>query len=235
MEAATHRKSMQKANIFDRYAASYKAVLNRSISISGESGQYFADLKARYVASRLGAGFSGRLLDFGCGVGVLSRSLLHYLPGAAVDGYDTSTASISAVDDELAVRGRFTSVPEDLRADYDAIVVANVLHHVQPPLRQQTLVFLAERLSRKGCVFVFEHNPGNPLTRLAVYRCPFDEDAILLWPREARNLSLGAGLRAVRRDFLVFFPRPLARARFLEQRLTWCPLGAQYVLIAAKE
>jgi hypothetical protein len=46
--------------------------------------------------------------------------------------------------------------------------------------------------------------------------------------------GLAGALDVLRRDFIVFFPRPLALLRPLEPRLNWCPFGAQYVLIGAK-
>ena len=49
--------------------------------------------------------------------------------------------------------------------------------------RRQLAGFVADmvRVTRPGgLVCVIEHNPLNPLTRLAVNRCPFDADAVLL-------------------------------------------------------
>lgn len=222
------------AQTFDRYASDYQQLLDQSVSISGEGGEYFAGVKAAYVAKILGAGFSGRILDFGCGVGLLSRALARQLPSATVDGFDSSSASIAAVDSELASAGSFTSIREEVRQDYDTIVVANVLHHVPPPERPDVLDFVGKHLSRSGCLFVFEHNPANPITRLAVDRCPFDEDAILLRPSETRTLFREAGLGNIRRDYIVFFPRTLKMFRPLERFLEWCPAGAQYVVSGVK-
>jgi len=219
---------------FDLYAKQYQNLLDQSVSISGEPGAYFAEVKARYLASVLSPDFDGRLLDFGCGVGLLSRRLLRHLPRAKLDGYDPSDRSIATIDGELTERGSFTSNRERLRSDYDGIVVANVMHHIPATERQATLDFLAARLSGAGHLFIFEHNPLNPMTCLAVCRCPFDEDAVLLWPSEARRIIGNSGLRSPRPDYLIFFPRFLRTIRFLEKRLTWCPLGAQYVVVARR-
>ena len=48
-----------------------------------------------------------------------------------------------------------------------------------------------------GLVCVIEHNPLNPLTRLAVTRCAFDRDAVLLRAGKTRQLLRDAGLRQV--------------------------------------
>ena len=83
-------------------------------------------------------------------------------------------------------------------------------------------------------MFVFEHNPYNPVTRRAVQQCPFDDDAILLSPREVRRLLAGAALSGVQQDYVLFFPRPLARLRPLEPWLKRCPLGAQTLTLGVR-
>ena len=48
-----------------------------------------------------------------------------------------------------------------------------------------------------GLVCVIEHNPLNPLTRLAVARCEFDRDTVLLGAGKARKLMAAGGLREI--------------------------------------
>ena len=224
----------KQASDFDEFASSYRVLLDNSIAITGESADYFARVKAQYAALVLGAGFAGSLLDFGCGVGVLSRALAKQFPAARRDGFDPSSRSIAAIDPELAQAGRFTSDENELRGEYDAIIVANVLHHVPTGDRGAVVHSLAKRLSPEGRLFIFEHNPLNPLTRRAVDRCEFDADAVLLPSREALGYFAPAGLEVVQRHYIVFFPRWLNALRLLEPKLTWCPLGAQYVAVGKR-
>ncbi len=226
--------SGKQASGFDEFASSYQVLLDSSIAITGESADYFAGVKARYAASALGAGFAGSLLDFGCGIGLLSRALAKQFPAARRDGFDPSGRSIAAIQPELAQSGRFTSDENDLRWNYDAIVVANVLHHVPLGDRRAVVHSLAKRLSPEGRLFIFEHNPLNPLTRRAVDRCEFDADAVLLPCREALGYLALAGIEVVQRQYIVFFPRWLKALRALEPKLTWCPLGAQYVVVGKR-
>jgi 2-polyprenyl-3-methyl-5-hydroxy-6-metoxy-1,4-benzoquinol methylase len=219
---------------FDKFAPSYRELLDCSISITGESGDYFARVKSRYAASVLGEGFAVNLLDFGCGIGLLSCALARQFPTAGLDGFDSSRESIAAFDPELAKRGRFTSDPNGLRREYDAILVANVMHHIPPAARSGVVSSLAQRLSPEGRLFIFEHNPTNPLTRRAVDRCEFDADAVLLPARETLGYFSPAGMQVIQRHYIVFFPRWLKALRRLETRLAWCPLGAQYVVVGKR-
>ena len=79
-----------------------------------------------------------------------------------------------------------------------------------------------------GSFFVFEHNPWNPLTRHAVRRCAFDENAVLVAAPLMRRRLQAAGFPPAPAVFRVFFPRALAPLRPLERRLGWAPAGAQY-------
>ena len=219
---------------FDQFAGNYQEVLDQAVAASGEGSSYFAEYKANYLSRVLASGTFTRVLDYGCGVGLLSRFLLHHLRPSRLDGFDVSEDSIRKVDVTLSESGTFTSNPVDLGDDYTLIVVANVLHHVEPAQRETLCQRLASRLSPGGVLAVFEHNPINPVTRRTVERCPFDEDAILLPRSEALQHLRSAQLRIRRADYIVFLPHALAALRFLEPMLVWLPMGAQYAVIGEK-
>lgn len=216
---------------FDDYADRYRHLLDQSVSASGESGEYFANVKAQYAQQVLGSDFAGSILDYGCGVGLLTGFLLQAFPNARVIGFDPSQASISMAAPETATRATLTADESALPQQVDAIILANVMHHVPLETRQGLVSSLAGRLSPSGRLFIFEHNPLNPLTRAAVCQCAFDRDAVLLRPREVTGFFRHAQLNVLRRDYIVFFPRLLRWFRPMEKLLTWCPLGAQYVVV----
>ncbi len=217
---------------FDAVADDYDRLHRANIKLSGEDPEYFARYKLDVMTRILGAGFAGRVLDFGCGIGNLTK----FLVGAfqSVHGYDPSSASVKLAK-ERAPAAEFTFDEDSLAASsYGAVVIANVLHHVPPVDREALLARVATKLAPGGKLVVFEHNPWNPLTRKVVAECAFDADAVLLPPTEIRSRLRTAGLTNVKTKFIVFFPRALAALRGLEPALAWLPLGAQVAITAER-
>lgn len=222
----------QQTAEFDRHARGYHDMHAASIAASGEDPEYFAVYKQRTLERILGKGFARPLLDFGCGIGNLTKHLAESFPD--VDGYDPSSESTSLAKGR-APRARFFHDTTSLKkGHYGAAVVANVLHHVPPAERDALLLTVVERLATGGRLIVFEHNPLNPLTRRAVNACPFDENAVLLSPWEVTRRLRDAGLHDVQRQFIVFFPHFLAPLRPIEPSLGWLPIGAQVVASGLK-
>lgn len=219
---------------FDRYASRYKSALDRALAFSGDGADYFTEYKAVCIERLLGLQGKVKILDFGCGVGALSSALARRVPEAEIHGFDVSADSLGNIAPGLRERGLFTSDHSVLHADYDLIVVSNVMHHIPVAERQDTIRGLVARLAPGGRLLVIEHNPLNPLTRWVVGRCEFDVDASLLRSGEVKRYFACAGLSAPSVNYIVFFPRILAPLRPLERWLGWCPLGAQYVICSTR-
>lgn len=224
----------RSATEFDAFATTYEEYLNHSVRISGDTSDYFAAYKAAYIARKL-APSGGRVLDYGCGIGLLAGHLKRSLPNLQVDGFDISKDCVDQIDRKLAQQGIFTSDLSETADSYDVIVLSNVLHHVKPADRHKLITDIRARLAENGKLVIFEHNPINPLTRWAVSQCVFDEDAILLTSREMFRCVRDANLRVLSHDYVVFFPRYFAWLRPLEPYLRFCPLGAQYVVVANRQ
>jgi SAM-dependent methyltransferase len=218
---------------FDAFASNYEQLVTENIRITGEPSEYFAAHKAAYIARRIAPPRGSKILDYGCGVGLLSEHLKKVLHGAQIDGFDVSKESVERVSEVLVNQGTFSSTLDRLGHAYGVVVLSNVMHHVRPEARQDLILEAGSRLAIGGKLVIFEHNPMNPLTRWAVSQCPFDEDAILLPSGESRGY-FRRGLRLMWRDYIVFFPRWLAWLRPLEPGLHWCPLGAQYAVVAER-
>ena len=221
----------EKLENFDKFAGEYKTILDESLKLSGEKGEYFSEYKANCIARCVGKDFSGKILDYGCGIGLLSEILLKHFPHATIDGADISAASIEQVPAYLKKQGHFTSDVNLLPQDYDLIVITNVLHHIEAPERGAVIAKLQKLIKNKGKIMVFEHNPFNPLTRKIVRESPLDKGVVLLPFPETLSYLKKAGFKHLQLNYIVFFPKFLSGLRKYEPWLAWLPLGAQYTAI----
>jgi ubiquinone/menaquinone biosynthesis C-methylase UbiE len=221
--------------LFDDYRNSYGETVASAIRFSGLHHDFFLRAKAdhlrRIVSERRldNNGRSVRTLDLGCGIGSLHR----HLEGAfsTLAGCDVSAEAISrARQNHPNVSYRVSAsrqLPYEDHA-FDLVFASCVLHHV--PVNEWS-GFLREmhRVLRPGGVgCVIEHNPWNPLTRLAVLRCPFDKDAVLLGAQKVEKLMREAGFTGIRSEHILLLPRAGHLAREFERALASVPLGAQY-------
>jgi SAM-dependent methyltransferase len=117
---------------------------------------------------------------------------------------------------------------------FDLAFAICVLHHVPPDERPGISSELGRCVRPDGLVAIFEHNPVNPLTRLAVHRCAFDKDVELVRRRRAERLVRAAGLEVIESRYILFFPWRSKMLTTVEERLERVPLGAQYYVLAQK-
>ena len=223
---------------FDACAKTYDAALDRGISLSGESKEYFARTRIDWLSYRLRQHGCQprRVLDYGCGTGGSAPELLDRLSAASVTGVDVSGESIERARSQHAGRDGGFSTLDDRQpvAEYDLAYCNGVFHHIEPADRGGALAYISRALSGRGYFAFWENNPWNPGTRLVMRRIPFDRDAKTLSAPAARRLLDGAGFEIISTDFLFLFPRVLAAFRPLETRLTRWPAGAQYMVLCRK-
>lgn len=219
---------------FDQYAEQYDRLLGETIPEGLNEDGYFAEYKIALMAARLGQDKPERILDFGCGAGRSLPYLEQYFPDTELWGYDVSPASLKVAGQRVPRAKLFSDWSAIAETRFDAIVAANVFHHIPPDQRQQALSQCQHALTDHGQMFLFEHNPFNPATRWIFERCPFDADAEMLSLRTALDLAKRAGFSSTQQGYTLFFPRPLAFLRGLEPLLKHIPLGAQYYVQMAK-
>jgi SAM-dependent methyltransferase len=103
------------------------------------------------------------------------------------------------------------------------------MHHVPPQERLALLCEIRRVVRPGGLVCIIEHNPFNPLTRVAVMRCEFDRDAVLLRAIQSRRLMIATGLRHIDTRYFLLLPWATPLTRRIEAGIQHLPLGAQYV------
>jgi len=220
------------AELFDSYRGNYRAAVQSSIDFSGLPHDFFLRAKAALlrdlIAERLGGGRPA-MLDVGCGVGSLHAMLSGTVGRLA--GIDVSAASIAqarANNPQIDYRAFDGKTFPHEGASFDLVTAICVLHHV-PPAEWQSFTAELRRVVRPGgLVCVIEHNPLNPLTRLAVMRCEFDRDAHLLGAGKVQSLLAAGGLRAIEARYFLLVPWAGGLAGRVEGGLRRLPLGAQY-------
>jgi SAM-dependent methyltransferase len=217
-------------------AERYELQIDDAIRFARREHAFFLAAKVEalldLVARRLPSGMPVRALDVGCGDGRLDAMLE---PLGELHGVDLSPDMVAAAADS-APRGNF-QVADGTRlpfadATFDVTFTVCALHHVEPAERLTFMVELARVTRQGGLVVVFEHNPVNPLTRLVVRRCAFDEGVVLVGRRSLGRLARAAGLAVEETRYILLFPWKRTPFRQLERRLAPLPAGAQYFLAA---
>jgi SAM-dependent methyltransferase len=222
---------------FDTYAARYDAAVNRSISFTRRDADFFAERKVALLRSlalrTIGSLADLTLLDVGCGTGTVSRHLVAEV--RQLYGVDVSKEMIAIARDSVP-GAHFewydgTVLPFDDNS-VDVVITVCVLHHVSPPLRPDFISELHRVTRHNGLIVLFEHNPLNPLTRLAVHSCDLDRGVSLVWGRRATALLRGGGANVVGITNFLFTPFVGNLGLRVDRAFSWLPLGGQYAIAA---
>ncbi len=228
----------RKFDDFDSYASNYRKVHSENLAFSGADSYYFAENKVLELIKEEDGERS--LLDLGCGDGVTELFFYKYRPGWRIDAIDISIKSIEEAKSKNIPNTKFEVYNGDTIPfpdnSFDIVFVAAVLHHIDTSLHHNFLKEAYRVLRPKGRLYVFEHNPFNPVTRYLVNTCPFDKDAKLLNHIYCRKLLEKAGFSISRLKFILFFPRTSFFSGIikLEKYLGWLPAGGQYYFKAVK-
>ena len=211
---------------FDPYAETYDRLLADSLG-TGDIDR-FAAYKVEEIAYRMRQCAVRRVLDFGCGVGRSLPFIATTFPGAELWGFEPSVECIHAArkrESRARVTADWSEIPT---GQFDCVMAANVFHHIAADARESEMRRCANALASAGSLFVFEHNPLNPVTRHVFERCPFDRGATMIPRREIVRLGELAGLRVRLAAFTLFLPFSGKSIASIQRGLAWLPLGAQY-------
>jgi SAM-dependent methyltransferase len=217
----------------------YDAMLNRSLSLSGESKNYFIKGRLQDITLQLKAHPPvQRILDFGCGIGDGTAALLDFFPQSVeIIGADLSRETIFFArnrhkNDKL----KFIHLSELNSPDqFDLCFVNGVFHHIEPDKRDEALKIIYKSLHTEGILALCENNPYNPGTLFIMSRNPFDRDAKTISYFNCEKIIQKAGFSKILcTRFLFYFPSFLAFLRPLESLMVNLPFGGQYYVLARK-
>ena len=227
---------MEKVN-FDDYLEDYDQLLNCNLKhhagFFDEDSRYFAEHKIRIVKEM--TNFEPkRILEYGCGIGKNIEYLLKYFADTEVYGMDIARKCL----EHAALKypfAKFGLCDEFNGAQkFDIIIASGVFHHINPEQREATVKKISALLADRGLVYIFEHNPYNPITRRLVNQCPYDADAKLLKMAETIHLFAHNGFEVDKKQYIIFFPKIFNFLRPLESKICFVPLGGQYFVRARK-
>jgi SAM-dependent methyltransferase len=229
-------QEIQHASAFDAVASRYEQAMERSCAVSGETPQFYAEQRMRWCARRLTVPVE-TALDFGCGVGGSFRYFFEILGCKRVIGVDTSVESLRVARDRHGDLELQLNTPAEIvpNGDVSFAFCNGVFHHIPPAERLDALDYIRRSMAPQARFAFWENNPWNPVVRYSMSMTEFDRDAQTLSPLAAVRLLKRAGFRILVVDFRFFFPRFAKGLRALEAGLTWCPLGAQYLVLAQKQ
>lgn len=193
---------------FDKVAAEYDESLPQHVL------EHYIQKRIAYIKQHAPA--NAKLLDVGCGTGVLASRLAH--EGFDVTGADPFDAMLDVMrhrnPEVAAVHAPGQDMPfED--ETFDFTYCTAVMHHVADPQDvHDTLVEMCRVTKPGGLVMVWDHNPKNPYWPILMKRVPQDTGAERLIPAQEILDGLKAG-GAAPIDMQVtgfmpdFTPRPL--------------------------
>lgn len=132
------------------------------------------------ILDHLGDVTDKRVLDVGCGMGVIARELARR--GAIVTGIDYQRDPSWEIEQpslEFIVADLEAGLPDGLVAEYDVIVAADILEHLRAP--EQLLSSLIARLTPSGRLILSVPNISHwyPRVRIGAGRFKYDRRGIL--------------------------------------------------------
>lgn len=216
---------------FDKYAEDYQKLIGEQLSFFDSNNDYFAEYKIDIIKKYID-GAPKKILEYGCGIGRNLKYLSRHFEHSSIYACDISQRSLEIAKDDNPSVKFFLLDHDTITEKFDLILVALVFHHIGPGLRKNVIRDIGNLLAEGGNLFIFEHNPYNPVTRHLVNTCIFDDDAVLLKKRELVKLLTEANLSIDAWRYTLFFPSFLRILRFLEPILGYLPFGGQYFVKA---
>lgn len=224
---------------FDNYIEKYRDKCSNALWLSGESSDYFALYKAQKLHSwfAMDQRKNIKILDFGCGDGLMTHYVSTLFRNSKVFGVDPSEKSINDAQKKFPHVQFKCNSEKSTNLDFedntfDLIFSAGTFHHIPFSMHKNYIQELLRILKPSGKLVIFELNSLNPLTVFTFKHNPIDANAKMLSPWYAYRLAKPFAKSTLK--FICFFPKPLKWLRGIEFLFTKIPFGALYSLILEK-
>lgn len=206
--------------------------------------QHFIDYSQNYFCSLK----NKKCLDIGCGTGETTELLAKHFQ--IVIGLDYSQTMLRHAYNKIFgssfVASDAAKIPfKD--SSFDAVVVFNMLHHVNSKETLHAIIAESRRVLQKdGVLAIVEINPLNPISRNVINTCEIDEGVFLdgfnknlfpttLFSSQCKSLLANGLFKVMSTSFLIFFPQWLKIFQPIEKLLHKIPLGGLYMIIGEKQ
>lgn len=230
--------------VYDKHAETYDSKHQEAVSASGFEVSHFYEYKIKEIRRMLtkrGIPEPQTILDFGCGVGNVDPYIRKYFPKSQIYGIDISEESVKIAGDKnaqydisYAALNVSTDSTNPFNTKFDMVFVSCVFQHVPKAAHIDLMSFFKQNSNPGAHIFIFEHNPFNPITRsvFSGWDRKIDENADLYSPAYLKKSAREAGFEIAVSRFTVFFPKFLSVLAPLEKYIAWIPFGAQYYVMA---
>jgi SAM-dependent methyltransferase len=224
---------------FDFLADEYAKEHQKNIRISGETPDFFSEYKIRDLKAltKFQCFLPKTIFDFGSGIGNSIPFFRKYFKDSQLIASDVSSRSIEISKTRFPGQKKYLLINKSISItteSQDLIFSACVFHHIQHDQHIYWLKELYRVASLNSMIVIFEHNPLNPLTVYAVNTCPIDINAKLIRSGQLKKKLIDSGWSDIEISYKFFFPSFLRFLRPLENYLSWCCFGGQYLISGRK-
>ena len=212
---------------FDFHASSYNEIIQKASFFSSHS--YFARYKVNLIKN-ISRGNFHNILDFGCGIGRNLQFLSETFKNSNIYGFDPSVKSIRVAKKNKLKCFLFSDWKKKPSVKFDLILIANVMHHIDPSEHLRYLRICLKSLSKDGEIYIFEHNPRNLFTKHVFENCVLDKDASMLDMKYSLGLIKKSKSLIHSYGYSLFIPFPYPGSTVFEYFFRRVPLGSQYFI-----
>lgn len=222
---------------FDQFADLYRKNLDNDLSLTGGTSGFFAHYKTQklqeFTKKQLPS--PKRILDFGCGDGLMTKEVCSFFPDSEIYGVDPSP-EILKLAQKNCPKVTFKTSDKKLNLfgnkKFDLIFSTMVFHHIPFNEHENYLKEINSILSPGGLFVIFELNPFNPMAQYIINTASIDVNAYMLMPWYTKKLMHLYGKVTTR--YCAFIPPVFKSLLPLENYMTRIPLGAFVVTILKK-